>query len=262
MKRKLIIWTTISILTVIIYAIGSKWSIQNGFMYSIGILIVPLIMTLIVPVCISSIVIGVYYLFTKNKNLGNLFSKTMWTTQILALIFVFMGLMGQSIANGNGIEKENDYKSEPTLSSNDKVISNEFIEFKIPQEWEYTNSELINNQLYNIICYFEQGTLRISGANVSAGTTPNNYYKSFKEFLFSDIQKNMQNFRITMESDISFQNHSAYKVAYTATYQGVNIFGESIFISKNDHMILLGSLTNDKTIENKFNKVYNSFVIK
>lgn len=93
MKKKFIIWIVISlIMTAFNFFLTGIYN-ENDPNIFLGELLVPVFFTLIIPLLVGLSIGGISYLFT--ENFSTVFSKTVWTVQVISIVFLLLGYYGQ-----------------------------------------------------------------------------------------------------------------------------------------------------------------------
>lgn len=170
----------------------------------------------------------------------------------LAITFVLSGV-GHNVTANNKLQiNENKYT---------KFISNEYIEFRIPQNWEHQNMQLTSGQLFNILCYSDKCNLRISSCK-SYNMSHVDYFYSFKKQLFESMQANTDKFNIIEEKNTKFANENAIVTSYESAYQGHIIYGETIVFSKKQQMIVISISYDDKSLKKTYETIFETILVK
>lgn len=248
MKKKIMSWVCISIIATLIYSISTQGFAENNIMFNLGKLVVPFIFSFVFPLFMGLIVTAFSYFFTKKMEL--VFSRTMWISQILFIIFLFISMKGQSEAK-NSIPLFYDLQKT-------KQVSNEYISFRIPQHWNYQDMPLMSGQLYNILCYSQMENMRISSAPNTNNISAKSYYESYKKLLFNDLNNRSQRLKILNEKSIIFHNEQAIKVTYETTYKDHKFHCETICFSKKNIMIIISTSISDYNQNQLINDILNS----
>ncbi|MFV0553537.1 MAG: hypothetical protein ACK5LR_02420 [Mangrovibacterium sp.] len=93
MKNKLITWTLVSLVASAVYLLATYKPSGYGAFFNFGMMLGPIIFTLVAPLLIGAVVAGISSLFT--KSVSAIFSAAVWVVQVICIIFLLISIYGQ-----------------------------------------------------------------------------------------------------------------------------------------------------------------------
>jgi hypothetical protein len=224
---------------------------QSGWGYLIGCAFVP------VAIAVG---LGVFLIA-----LVWIIKRKIWYTSIIVMWIVFAISVALSLYGEYAMQRDELKIKKHVFIHNDEdiqKISNDYVEFMIPQHWEYKYSALRPGQLYNIICYSNNGVFRISAERNENKFTPNDYYWNFKNTIYKEIINQADTFIITEEKSAKIFGYDAYISEYRSAIDNIAFLGRTIIFNQGQKQVMISLASQAENLDTEFGNVLKSLSFK
>ena len=96
MRKHFLIWIIISVIITLAYLIVSNHSFTDSIAYQLGTIIVPLAITLFIPLLLSFIIMKILRYFMKTSP-SKIFLETMWIIHFIGVLAAILSIIGLQI---------------------------------------------------------------------------------------------------------------------------------------------------------------------
>lgn len=191
--------------------------------------------------------------------------RKIWYNSIIVMWIAFAILVALSLYGEYAFQRDQLKIKEHGLVPNDmdtNNISNDYMEFMIPQHWKYEYSTLRPGQLYNIICYSNNGVFRISSERNENQFTPNDYYWNFKNTIYKKIKNQADNFIINEEKSAKILGYDAFISEYRSTIDNIDFLGRTIIFNQGQNQVMISLASQAENLDTEFGNVLKSLSFK